>query len=108
MTGDAAGHSRIDHLATRVVALALALCGLALMAWIGLFGFAGVALTPFENMAPDGVKAASGNPALQACLEERVGAVDAMRREGVISDTQYDAFRTRAVDYCQAENPTPP
>ena len=45
------------------------------------------------------------NPALQACLDQRVGDVDNMKSEGIISDSQYDAFRSRAEDLCRAQNP---
>uniref|UniRef100_UPI003BA9C2C0 hypothetical protein n=1 Tax=Stappia sp. TaxID=1870903 RepID=UPI003BA9C2C0 len=99
--------SRPDQLTARIAAFALALGGLALMGWIGFFGFAGVALTPFANIVAGSEATASGNPALEACLAERVGAVDSMRRDGVVSDAQYDTFRARAVSYCRAENPPP-
>ena len=107
MARGATGLSRLDQLSTRITAFALALGGLALMAWIGIFGFAGVALTPFADLTSGSDTEAAGNPALEACLTERVGAVDTMRREGVVSDAQYDAFRARAVSYCRAQNPAP-
>ncbi len=48
--------------------------------------------------------AAETNPALEACLADRVGDVDQMRDEGVIDEAQYAAFRTRAEDLCLAQN----
>lgn len=45
------------------------------------------------------------NPALQACLDKRIGDVDSMREEGVIDDVQYAAFRDRAEALCHAQNP---
>jgi len=44
------------------------------------------------------------NPALQACLDERVGDVERMKAEGVINDAQYTTFRQRAEDLCRAQN----
>ncbi len=45
----------------------------------------------------------TGTPELDACLKDRGGAVDKMREEGVISAVQYNEFRQRAVDYCEAQ-----
>ncbi|SDU05380.1 hypothetical protein [Stappia sp. ES.058] len=95
----------LDRPAARLSALVVA--GLAVLAivWIGRVGFAGVALTPFEHLAPAGNADLAGNPELAACLQSRVGAVDQMRSDGVIDDAQYDTFKTRAVSYCQAQFP---
>ena len=46
------------------------------------------------------------NPALQACLDQRVGDVDAMKSEGILNDAQYAAFRARAEELCRQQNPT--
>lgn len=45
------------------------------------------------------------NPALEECLAQRVGDVDQMKEEGILSDAQYSAFRSRAEDLCRAQNP---
>jgi hypothetical protein len=45
------------------------------------------------------------NPALRECLDKRVGDVDRMKEEGIISDSQYEAFRSRAVNLCRAQHP---
>ena len=45
------------------------------------------------------------NPALQECLTQRVGDVDRMKEEGILSEAQYDAFRGRAQELCRAQNP---
>lgn len=45
------------------------------------------------------------NPALQACLAQRVGDVDRMKEEGILSEAQYGAFRSRAEGLCRAQNP---
>ena len=45
------------------------------------------------------------NPALQECLAKRVGDVDQMKEDGVLSDAQYGSFRARAEELCRAQNP---
>lgn len=45
------------------------------------------------------------NPALAACLDERIGDVNQMRDEGVINEEQYQQFSARARALCQAQNP---
>ncbi len=45
------------------------------------------------------------NPALEKCLEQRIGDVDRMKQEGILTDAQYDAFKGRAMDLCAAQNP---
>lgn len=45
------------------------------------------------------------NAALEACLQQRVGDVDKMKADGIISDSQYAQFRQRAEDLCRAQNP---
>ena len=47
----------------------------------------------------------SVNPALQACLDERVGDVDKMKADGIINDAQYASFRDRAEALCRSQNP---
>ncbi|MHC5653915.1 hypothetical protein [Stappia sp.] len=103
----AARRSLLDAPAARLGALALAVASLAAIVWIGRVGFAGVALTPFENIAPATAQSvAANNPQLAACLDERIGAVDTMKEEGVIDATRYALFRDRAVSYCQTQFPS--
>lgn len=45
------------------------------------------------------------NPALAACLQQRVGDVERMKTEGVINDHQYEQFASRARALCQTQNP---
>lgn len=45
------------------------------------------------------------NPALAACLEERLGHVKKMQEDGVIGDKQAAAFSQRATTLCNAQNP---
>ena len=45
------------------------------------------------------------NPALDACLEQRVGHVDQMLKDGVIGEHQHGQFAIRARQLCVAQNP---
>lgn len=49
--------------------------------------------------------AKEANPALDACLAQRVGDVDRMKGEGILSDAQYAKFKMRAMDLCRVQNP---
>lgn len=83
--------------------------GLALMVWLGRNELTRAA----APMLADGLQSSSAaptdiaadNPALAACLTERVGAVDKMKAEGIVSAAQYDTFKARAVAYCETEFP---
>ncbi|WP_306027646.1 hypothetical protein [Stappia sp. MMSF_3263] len=96
---------RLDGPAARILALAIAAALASAIAWIGQVGFAGVAMTPFANSLAGSGGNAAANPALAACLAERVGAVDQMRADKVINSGQYEAFRARAESYCQTQFP---
>lgn len=96
----------IDGRGARIAALAVAAGLAAAMVWIGKVGFAGVAMTPFESTAPARAGVTTGgDPRLDACLAERVGAVDQMRRDGLVDAARYETFRARAVSYCEAQFP---
>jgi len=93
-----------DSLAARALALLIAAAAAALMVWLGREEIP--AIRGIASPAPVAGKAAtSGNPALDACLAERVGDVDKMRQEGIINTAQYETFKARAVAYCQTEFP---
>jgi len=49
--------------------------------------------------------AKEANDALAACLEQRIGDVERMKKEGILSDAQYNSFSIRAADLCQVQNP---
>jgi hypothetical protein len=95
----------LDRPATRLSALAVAALVVLAIVWIGRVGFAGVALTPFEHLGAVDDPGLAENPQLAACLKERVGAVDQMRADAVIDDSQHGAFKARAVSYCQTQFP---
>ncbi|WP_319773941.1 hypothetical protein [Breoghania sp.] len=89
--------SFLDTPYARILALAVALLMAALLGWLNRDAlFAPAPVSPSAKRA---------NPELEACLSERVGAVDRMRKEGVVNARQYDEFRTRAEDYCTARFP---
>ncbi len=46
------------------------------------------------------------NPELAACLKQRVGDVDKMQQDGILSDAQYADFKERAIQLCRQLNPT--
>ncbi|PTW60015.1 hypothetical protein C8N35_10515 [Breoghania corrubedonensis] len=87
----------LDRPAARLVAIGIALAAAGALAWINRDAF---------SSAPSTTSVATSNPDLAACLDERVGAVDAMRRDGVINEQQYGLFRSRAQAYCTARYPT--
>ena len=45
------------------------------------------------------------NAELEKCLQQRVGDVDGMKEDGILSDAQYAAFKSRAEGLCRAQNP---
>jgi hypothetical protein len=95
----------LDGALIRLISLALAI----LIGWVLWSGwgpeiraaFEGTPVTTVVEKTP----AAEANPALDACLETRVGQVDNMKAEGILSDAQYEAFRARAIELCTAQNP---
>lgn len=82
----------IDSWVTRALALIIAIgCG------------AGIYLVHQSRIETETVPQSTGIPALDDCIAERVGAVDAMRSSGVIDDRQYDSFKTRAIQFCEGQ-----
>ena len=45
------------------------------------------------------------NVELQQCLDKRIGDVDQMKKDGILSEAQYSAFRERAEQLCRQQNP---
>ncbi len=85
----------LDGGKARGLAILIAAVAAAALGWINREAFWG----------DDEATSYAGNPELAACLTERVGAVDTMRSEGIISDAQFTTFKTRTVDYCHAQFP---
>ena len=107
MTATVQPRTFADSVIARLLALVLAI----LLGWL-----------LWSNWADDFKRVASGekeppavvsadeptkpaNPALQECLAQRVGDVDRMKEEGILSDDQYGSFRARAEELCRAQNP---
>jgi len=89
----------------RLVALLISVAALLLMLWIGRNDVPGLN-TAWATLTGSGQQQAStGNPELDACLVQRVGDVDKMREDAVITAAQYDAFRARAEAFCFAQYP---
>ncbi|MEM8837005.1 MAG: hypothetical protein AAGE89_02845 [Pseudomonadota bacterium] len=60
---------------------------------------------PAELVAPINVeRVQEENPALQACLEERLGHVTQMIADGVITEKQGESFSARARALCIEQN----
>lgn len=99
--------SFLDSSISRILALILALL-LAILLWMNyaddfknLFAGNEEAKPAISTSEP----AKPANAALEACLEQRVGDVDRMKEEGILSDAKYEAFKSRAVSLCKAQNP---
>ena len=54
----------------------------------------------------NGERVSEENPALAACLEERLGHVAQMQEDGVIGEKQAAAFSQRATSLCNVQNPS--
>ncbi len=100
--------SFIDTGMARLLALLLAVA-LAFLLWFNWSD-------DFEKLFADNIGAAvpetttaepakPANAALAQCLAQRVGDVERMKEEGILSDAQYGAFRARAEGLCRAQNP---
>ncbi len=97
----------VDTALARVLGLLIAL----LMAFLLWFNWSG----DFKNLFAGGTEkpamvsvsepAKPANPALQNCLAQRVGNVEEMKADGILSDAQFASFKSRAENLCRAQNP---
>ena len=100
----------LDGMLARLIALALA-AGFAFLLYdnwadeIRQFVDGGVPEVSLPGTA-ERISVKPVNDALQACLDKRIGDVDGLKADGVITEAQYDKFRARAVELCQAQNPS--
>ena len=100
--------SFLDTAVARLIALLLAgLIGYVLYAEWGSQIMATVQGEPISLVA-DKAPANEAAPALDACLAKRVGDVEAMKSDGVITEAQYADFKASAIQLCRAQNPTRP
>lgn len=101
--------SFLDTMVARLIALVIAgvIAAFMVITWSDDF-LALLEDEPAQLVVPvGGSPAAEATPELDACLAQRVGDVDRMKEEGIIGDAQYEAFRSRAVSLCNAQNPAP-
>lgn len=79
--------------------------GLALMVIVLCGAFLGYVHR--EDLLPaDDAKTETGlNPEFVKCRNQRIGQVEKMRKDKVINDGQYQAFRARALAFCTAQFP---
>ncbi len=108
MTTQTSG-SFVDTTAARILALCLALCFAFIL--FNTYGdeigkvFSGEPETGLPVTNAETVPDEAANPALAACLQQRIGDVDRMKEEGILSDNQYASFRSRAEELCLQQNP---
>lgn len=97
----------VDTGIARVVALLLALLFAFLLYYHYKDDFARLASNEVEVGLPEATTAsiAETNPALAQCLQKRIGDVNQMKQDGVLSQAQYASFKTRAEDLCVQQNP---
>jgi len=108
MTTQTSG-SFVDTKAARILALCLALC----FAYILYNNYSDEIIVAFSGEPESGLPVTNAetepdeaaNPALAACLKQRIGDVDRMKDEGILSDSQYTSFRSRAEELCLQQNP---
>ena len=95
----------MDEFTTLALLLAIAIAWLLWTNWAADFKalFAGgeQETTPVVSVSEP---AKPANPALEECLAKRVGDVDRMKKDGILSDAQYGNFRSRAEELCRGQN----
>ena len=97
-----------DTIVARLLALAIS----ALCAYIIYSSYSDELKTLFSGKQTTGLPEttlettpeAAANPELAACLQQRIGDVDRMREEGILTDEKYAAFRSRAEELCIQQN----
>ena len=107
MAYTADGNSFVDTIIARLIALVIGLL-IAFFIWSKWstdiqMVFSGDAET--TEVVSVNQPAKPANAALDACLAQRLGDVDGMKEDGIISDAQYEAFSKRARGLCVAQNP---
>ncbi len=97
----------INTNAARIVAAVLAL--LIAIVWFYNYqaDFSRLISGDAVNQLPEASSqaAVAANPALAACLKKRVGDVDQMKKDDLLSGDKYASFRARAEQLCTQQNP---
>jgi len=108
MTTTAQTKGFADTIWARLLALLLAIA-IAWLLWANWSSDFKALFADGEQKAAPVVSASEpakpANPALEECLAKRVGDVERMKEEGILSDAQYSNFRSRAEELCRAQNP---
>lgn len=81
----------------RIIAIGVMLFSASILAW---YHRADLLPSP-EADQPD-------NPALEACLTQRLGEIDTMVADGLITPEQAGPFKTRAQAFCHETTAAPP
>lgn len=104
MTDTTAPRSFADTTAARLISLAIAILigALIVVYWGDDIRNLGTEQAPAIPIVSQNTPDRAISTALQNCLDQRVGDVDKMKAEGVISDSQYTEFRQRAEELCHA------
>ena len=106
---DTSGASFADTTAARLIALCLALLIAIILVYnykqdfAAMFSDSPTGSLPVTNV--DTPQDEAANPALAACLAQRIGDVDRMKEEGILSEAQYASFRANAEELCFQQNP---
>ncbi len=105
MTAAAQSGSFLDTIWMRILALIIAIL-LAVFIWTnwGDYITAWFAGSEVQTEAQKAEPAKPANPELDACLEKRVGDVDGMKEQGILTEAQYAQFRARAEALCNAQH----
>jgi len=103
-----AANSFIDSIVARLLALCLALFFSIMLVYNYKDDFRTLVSADDPANLPanssDVSSEAVSNPALEACLQQRIGDVDRMKEDGILSDAQYASFRARAEELCVQQN----
>jgi len=101
-------HSFVDTIWARLLAILIAIA----IGWLLWSNWSSDFSTLFAGGEQEAAPVVStsepakpANPALEECLAKRVGDVDQMKEDGILSDAQYGSFRARAEELCRAQNP---
>ncbi len=99
----------VDTGAARILALLLALLFAFLLYYHYKDDFVRLASNEVAVGLPEATTAsiADTNPELAQCLQKRIGDVNQMKQDGVLSEAQFSDFKARAEELCYQQNPAP-
>jgi len=96
-----------DTMAARIVALLLAAVLAVLLYMNYKDDFSRLVSGEEPAGLPEATTAAIAetNPALAQCLQKRIGDVNQMKQDGVLTEAQFADFKARAEQLCIQQNP---